>query len=71
MNTGAVSPDSILRKLHLHSCLNVRQLAALHAVDASNEALVAAVADLKRRGRIRSTGGHGRHTAFVPATFEI
>ena len=71
MNTGLVSPDSILRKLHLHSCLNVRQLAALHDVDASNAALVAAVADLKRRGRIRSTGGSGRHMAFVPATFDI
>ena len=71
MNTGLVSPDSILRKLHLHSCLNVRQLALLHDVDASNAALNAAVADLKRRGRIRSTGGSGRHTAFVPATFDI
>ena len=71
MSTRLVSPDSILRKLYLHPCLNVRQLALLHNVDASNEALNAAVADLKRRGRIRTTGGRGRHTAFVPATFDI
>ena len=46
MSTRLVSPDSILRKLYLHPCLNVRQLALLHNVDASNEALNAAVADL-------------------------
>lgn len=71
MTTGLISTESILRKLHLHSCLNVRQLAVLHGVAVSNEALVAAVADLKRRGRIQFIGGRGRHTAFVPATFDI
>ena len=71
MSTGLVSSNSILRKLYLYSCLNVRQLAALHDIDASNKALIAAVADLKRRGQIRSIGGRGRHTAFVPATYEI
>jgi hypothetical protein len=50
VSTELVSPNSILRKLHLHTCLNVCKLAALHGVDASSEALTAAIADLKRRG---------------------
>jgi len=49
----------------------VCKLAALHGVDASSEALAAAVADLKRRGRIRSTGCRGRHAAFVLTTFDL
>jgi len=71
VSTELVSPNSILRKLRLHACLNVRKLAALHGVDATSEALAAAVADLKRRGRIRSTGCRGRHAAFVLATFDL
>lgn len=71
MATGLVTSKSIMGKLQLHSCLNLRQLAALHGVDAGNDVLVAAVADLKREGRIRPTGGQGRHTSFVLATFDF
>ena len=68
MNTGLISSKSIMGKLQIHSCLNLRQLAALHGVDAANEALVTAVADLKRKHYIRPTGGQGRHTSFVIPT---
>jgi len=71
MSAELVSPQSILRKLHQHTCLNVRKLAALHGVDASSEALAAAIADLNRRGRIHSTGCRSRHAAFVLATFDF
>lgn len=71
VSTELVSPNSILRKLHQHTRLNVRKLAVLHGVDATSKALAAAVADLKRRGRIRSTGCRGHHAAFVLTTFDL
>ena len=70
VDKGLVSRQSILSKLRLHFCLNLRQLAALHGVDTANESLVTAVADLKRNGHIQPTGGQGRHTSFVLATFD-
>lgn len=69
--TGLVTSKSIMGKLQLHSCLNLRQLAALHGVDAANDALVTAVADLKRNGRIRPIGRQSQHTSFVLATFDF
>ena len=70
MNTGLVTSQSVLSKLHLHSCLNLRQLAVLHGVDAANDALLTAVTDLKRKGCIRPIGGQGRRASFVLATFD-
>ena len=71
VSTELVSPNSILRKLHLHTCLNVCKLAALHGVDVISEALTSAIADLKRRGRIRSTGCRCRHVAFGLTTSDL
>ena len=70
MITGLVTSQSILNNLYLHSCLNLRQLAVLHGVDAANDALVTAVTDLKRKGCIRPIGGQGRRASFVLATFD-
>lgn len=65
-----ISKESILSKLHKEPCLELRQLAALHGVDAANETLSKAVADLRRRGKISRIGGQGQRTSFVLATFE-
>jgi len=67
---AAVSTESILRKLHQEPCLDLRQLAVLHGVDAANEMLTKAVADLRRRGKISRIGGRGQRRLFVLATFE-
>lgn len=67
---AAVSTESILSKFHQQSCLDLRQLAALHGVDAANETLTKAVADLRRRGKISRIGGQGLRRLFVLATFE-
>ena len=48
VSTELVSPNSILRKLHLHTCLNVCKLAALHGVD---------VGRLEQRIVVRLVGG--------------
>jgi len=66
----AVSKESILSKLHKQPCLDLRRLAALHDVDAANETLTKAVADLRWRGKISRIGGQGQRTSFVLATFE-
>ena len=66
----AISNESILSKLHKESCLDVRQLAALHGVDTTNETLSKAIADLRRRGKISRIGGRGPRTSFILATFE-
>lgn len=55
---------------HKESCLELRQLAAQHGVDAANEMLSKTVADLERIGKIHRIGGKGRHLSFVLATFE-
>ena len=65
-----VSKESVLRKFDEESCLDVRQLAARHGVEASNEALHIAVGKLKRTGQIQRIGGQGQRTSFVLATFE-
>lgn len=70
MTMAAVSTESILSKLHQKPCLDLRQLAALHGVDAADEALAKAVADLRRRGKISRIGGQGQRRSFVLATFE-
>jgi len=70
LTVAAVSTESILSKLHQMSCLDLRQLAALHGVDAANEMLTKAVADLRRRGKISRIGGQGQRRLFVLATFE-
>lgn len=67
---ASVSTESILSKFHQKSCLDLRQLAALHGVDAANETLTKAVADLRRRGKISRIGGQGQRRLFVLATFE-
>jgi len=59
-----------MSKLHQESCLDLRQLAALHGTDVANEALLRAIADLRRRGKITRIGGRGPRALFVPATFE-
>jgi DNA-binding GntR family transcriptional regulator len=59
-----------LSELHRESCLDLRQLAARHGVDAANETLARAIADLRRRGKISRIGGRGRRASFVAATFE-
>ena len=66
----AVSTESILSKFHQMAWLDLRQLAALHGVDAANESLTKAVADLRRRGKISRIGGQGQRRLFVLATFE-
>jgi len=65
-----VSKESVLSKFQEESCLDLRQLAARHGVDASNSALYTAVGDLRRSGRIHRVGGQGRRTLFVLASFE-
>ena len=70
VDTGLVTSKSIMGKLQLHSCLNLRQLAALHGVNVADKGLVTAVAHLKRKGCIRPTGSLGRHVSFVLATFD-
>ena len=70
MNSHVVSKESVLSKFREESCLDLRQLAARHAVDASNEALYAVLGDLRRTGRIQRVGGQGRRTSFVLASFE-
>lgn len=59
-----------MSKLHQESCLDLRQLAALHGTDVANDTLLKAIADLMRRGKITRIGGRGPRTSFVPATFE-
>ncbi len=68
--TTTVSQESVLSTLLRRSCLDLRQLAALHGVDAANETLARAVADLRRRGKISCIGGRGARASFVLATFE-
>ena len=68
--TTSISKESVLSKLQQRSCLDLRQLAALHGVDAADETLARAVADLRRRGKISCIGGRGARASFVPATFE-
>ena len=70
LTTTTVSKESVLSKLQKWSCLDLRQLAALHGVDAANETLSKAVADLRRRGKIACIGGRGARASFVLATFE-
>lgn len=70
LTTTNISAESLLNTLHQKSCLDLRQLAALHCTDAANEALLRAVAELRRRGKIARIGGRGARTSFVPATFE-
>lgn len=70
LTTATVSTKSVLSKLHKQSCLDLRQLAALHGVDAADETLSRAVADLRRRGKIARIGGRGARASFVLATFE-
>ena len=70
MAMAAISSASILSKLHQKACLDLRQLAALHGVDAANATLTKAVAELKRRGKIARIGGQGPRRLFVLATFE-
>ena len=65
-----ISKESVLSKFREESCLDLRQLAARHGVDASNEALYTAVGDLKRTGKIQRLSGQGRRTLFVLASFE-
>ena len=70
MTSTTISKESVLSKLHQESCLDLRQLAAHHGVDAANEALFKAIADLRRRGKITRIGGHGSRTLYVASTFE-
>ena len=70
MTMAAISTASVLSKLQQRACLDLRQLAALHGVDAANETLSRAVADLRRRGKISRIGGRGARASFVLATFE-
>ena len=63
-----ISKESVLSKFWEESCLDLRQLAARHGVDASNEALYTAVGDLRRTGRIHRIGGQGRRMLFVLAS---
>lgn len=60
-----------MNRLHQESCLDLRQWAARLGTDAADEALLKAVADLRRRGKITRIGGRGARTSFVPATFEL
>lgn len=70
MTEMAISEHSVLRRLHQESCLDLRQLAALHGVGSGNEALARAVAGFRRRGKIAWIGGRGARRSFVPASFE-
>ena len=70
MTIAAISTASVLSKLQQRACLDLRQLAALHGVDAANATLTKAVAELKRRGKIARIGGQGQRSLFVLATFE-
>ena len=70
LTTTTISKESVLSKLYRQSCLDLRQLAALHGVDAANETLSMTVADLRRRGKISCIGGRGARASFVLATFE-
>lgn len=65
-----VSKESVLSMLREESCLDLRQLAARHGVEASNEALYTVVGHLRRTGRIHRVGGQGRRSLFVLTTFE-
>ena len=70
MKSSTISKASVLTKLCAASCLDLRQLAALHGVDAANETLFKTVAELRRQGQITRVGGRGARTSFVAATFE-
>lgn len=70
MTTEKISTESVLSKFRKELCLDLRQLAARHGVDAANEALSRIVSDLKRKGRIHRIGGQGRRASYVLATFE-
>jgi hypothetical protein len=70
LTSTPISKESVLSKLREESCLDLRQLAALHGVDAANESLFKAIADLRRRGKITRIGGRGSRTSFVAGTFE-
>ena len=70
MTMAAISTASVLSKLQQQACLDLRQLAALHGVDAANAMLTKAVAELKRRGKIARICGQGQRRLFVLATFE-
>ena len=70
MTVATISKESVLSELQKQSCLDLRQLAALHGTDVANDTLLKAIADLMRRGKITRIGGRGPRTSFVPATFE-
>ena len=71
MNPLRISQKTVLSGFHETGCLDMRQMAAQHHTDASNDSLCRTVSELERNGKIVSIGGAGKRRLYVLATYEI